>query len=91
LPLPRPSSKEAITAQHAEYADLLSRLTNANFRAGVTDFDGNKTSRGAFLTNLGLGGCAAYRLQLSLCLRASSAPALNSSNSWSGMDTPAQA
>lgn len=84
-------AKEAIAAQHAEYADLLSGLTDADFRAEVTDFDGNKTSRGAFLTNLVLAGCAAYRMQLFLYLKASSAPAINSSNLWSGVDTPAQA
>jgi hypothetical protein len=84
-------AKEAIAAQHAEYADLLAGLADADFRAEVTDFDGNKTSRGAFLTNLVLAGCAAYRMQLFLYLKASSAPAINSANLWSGMDTPAQA
>lgn len=49
------------------------------------------TSRGAFLTNLVLSGCAAYHMQLFLYLKAASAPALNSSNLWSGADSPAQA
>ncbi len=84
-------AKAAIAAQHAEYGDLLSGLTDADFRAEVTDFDGKKTSRGAFLTNLVLSGCAAYRMQLFLYLKASGAPAINSGNLWSGMDTPAQA
>ncbi|HQZ15912.1 MAG TPA: hypothetical protein PLD86_03465 [Vicinamibacteria bacterium] len=84
-------AKEAIAAQKTEYAELLSGLTDADFRAEVTDFDGNKTSRGAFLTNLVLAGCAAYRMQLFLNLKASSAPAINSSNLWSGMDMPTQA
>ena len=59
-------AKVAIAAQQAEYADLLSGLTDADFRTEVTDFDGKKTSRGAFLTNLVLGGCAAYRMRLFL-------------------------
>ena len=84
-------AKAAIAAQHGEYADLLSGLTDADFRAEVTDFDGKKTSRGAFLTNLVLSGCAAYRMQLFLYLKASCAPALNSSNLWSGVDSPTQA
>lgn len=84
-------AKAAIAAQHAEYADLLTGLTDADFRAEVTDFDGQKTSRGAFLTNLVLAGCAAYRMQLFLYLKASCAPAINSSNLWSGVDTPTQA
>lgn len=84
-------AREAIAAQHAEYADLLGELTEADIRAEVTDFDGNKTSRGAFLTNLVLAGCAAYRMQLFLYLKASSAPAINSANLWSGMDSPTQA
>lgn len=81
-------AKAAIAAQHQEYADLLSPLTDADFRAEVTDFDGNKTSRGAFLTNLVLAGCAAYRMQLFLYLKASCAPAINSANLWSGVDSP---
>lgn len=84
-------AKDAIAAQHTEYADLLAGLTEADFRAEVTDFDGNKTSRGAFLTNLVLGGCAAYRMQLFLYLKATSAPAINSANLWSGTDAPTQA
>ena len=84
-------ARDAIAAQRAEYADLLAELADADFRAEVTDFDGNKTSRGAFLTNLVLGGCAAYRMQLFLNLKASSAPAINSANLWSGMDMPTQA
>jgi hypothetical protein len=46
---------------------------------------------GAFLANLVLGGCAAYRMQLFLYLKASSAPTINSANLWSGMDSPTQA
>jgi hypothetical protein len=84
-------AKATIAGQQAEYADLLSGLTDADFRAEVTDFDGQKTSRGAFLTNLVLAGCAAYRMQLFLYLKASSAPALNSANLWSGVDSPTQA
>ena len=81
-------AKDAIAAQGREYADLLDGLTDADFRAEVTDFDGNRTSRGSFLTNLVLGGCAAYRMQLFLYLKATSAPEINSANLWSGMDTP---
>ena len=82
---------EAIAAHGTEYAELLEGLTDADFRAEVTDFDGKKTSRGNFLTNLVLGGCAAYRMQLFLYLKASSAPDINSANLWSGMDMPTQA
>ena len=81
-------AREAIAAQHAEYADLLGAVAEADLRAEVTDFDGNTTSRGAFLSNLVLAGCAAYRMQLFLYLKASSAPTLNSANLWSGTDMP---
>jgi hypothetical protein len=84
-------AKDAIAAQRAEYADLLANLADADFRAEVNDFEGNKTSRGAFLTNLVLSGCAAYRMQLFLYLKATSAPGINSANLWSGMDTPTPA
>jgi hypothetical protein len=84
-------AKAAIAAQHAEYAELLSGVSDADFRAEVTDFDGNRTSRGAFLTNLVLSGCAAYRMQLFLYLKASGTTTINSANLWSGKDMPAQA
>jgi len=84
-------ARDAIAAQRAEYSDLLAGLTDEDFRAEVTDFDGNKTSRGAFLANLVLGGCAAYRMQLYLYLKATSAPTINSANLWSGTDAPTQA
>ena len=84
-------ARDAIAAQRIEYAELLGELTDEDFRAEVTDFDGNKTSRGAFLANLVLGGCAAYRMQLFLYLKASSAPTINSANLWSGMDMAKQA
>jgi len=38
-----------------------------------------------------LSGCAAYRMQLFLYLRASSAPTINSGNLWNGVDAPTQA
>ena len=82
-------AKAAVAAQRDEYADLLAGLTDADFRAEVTDFDGNKTSRGNFLTNLVLAGCAAYRMQLFLYLKASCAPEINSANLWSGVEAPA--
>ena len=84
-------AKAAIATQRDEYAELLSGMTDADFRAEMTDFDGNKTSRGNFLTNLVLGGCAAYRMQLFLYLKASCAPEINSANLWSGKEAPAQA
>ncbi|MEO5763084.1 MAG: hypothetical protein ABIR28_12310 [Vicinamibacteria bacterium] len=79
---------DAIKAQHDVYADLLGGLTDETLRAEVTDFDGKKTSRGAFIVNLVLGGCAAYRMQLFLYLKASGCPTLDSANLWSGMDSP---
>ena len=77
----------AIAAQTDEYKSLLEGVSDADLRAEVTDFDGNKTSRGNFLTNLVLCGCAAYRMQLFLYLKSSCAPQLNSANLWSGVDS----
>ena len=79
----------AIGAQRDLYAPLLGNLPEAAFRAEVTDFEGNKTSRGAFIVNLVLGGSAAYRMQLFLYLKASGREELDSSNLWSGVDQAA--
>ena len=57
----------------------------------MIDFDGNTTSRGAFIVNLVLCGCAAYRTQLFLYLKASGQSHLNSGNLWSGVDATAPA
>lgn len=77
----------AVIADHpAMYARLLSGATNAQLRAEVDGFDGTKTSRGAFIVNLVLSGCAAYRTQLFLYLKAGGREELNSSNLWEGVD-----
>ena len=75
-----------IAGHHEEYAALLGDVPDAVLRAGFTDFDGNRTSRGAFLVNLVLCGCAAYRTQLFLYLKACGRRELNSSNLWLGVD-----
>jgi hypothetical protein len=79
----------AIEAQRDLYATLLGDLPESAFRAEVTDFEGNKTSRGAFIVNLVLCGSAAYRMQLFLYLKASGREDLDSSNLWSGVDQAA--
>src|SRR4029453_15921181 len=59
----------AIAAQSDTYAMLLSDLSDAAFRAPITMF-GRNTTRGAFIVNLVLCGCAAYRTQLFMYLKA---------------------
>lgn len=75
-----------IRAQHDWYATALAAVTDAALRSELVDFDGNRSSRGAFIVNLVLGGCVAYRTQLFLYLKACGHPQLNSSNLWSGVD-----
>src|SRR5262245_66286461 len=61
----------AAIADHTDaYATLLADVSDADLRAEVTGFDGSKTSRGALIINLALSGCAAYRMQLFLYLKA---------------------
>ena len=79
----------AIAAQSAEYASLLDDMTDADFRGEVGSFDGSTTSRGAFIVNLVLGGCAAYRTQLFLYLKACGREELSTMNLWTGVDAPA--
>jgi len=79
----------AIAAQAAEYAALLGDMTDADFRGEVKGFDGSTTSRGAFIVNLVLCGCAAYRTQLFLYLKACGREELGTVNLWVGVDAPA--
>jgi len=80
----------AAIAGHVDaYATLLKDVPDADFRGEVMGFDGNKTSRGAFIVNLVLCGCAAYRTQLFLYLKACGREELGTMNLWAGIDAPA--
>jgi hypothetical protein len=81
----------AIAAQKDVYASVLGGMSDADFRGEVSSFDGSKTSRGALIVNLVLGGCAAYRTQLFLYLRACGRDDIGTSNLWAGVDAPAPA
>ena len=80
----------AIAAQHDEYASLLESASDADFRVEV-DSMGKKMSRGSILVNLVLCGCAAYRTQLFLYLKACGREELGTMNLWAGIDPPAAA
>jgi hypothetical protein len=80
----------AIAAHKDEYATLLGGMSDADFRAEV-DMFGSKTSRGAFIVNMVLCGCAAYRTQLFLYLKACGREELSTMNLWGGMDAPPKA
>jgi hypothetical protein len=77
----------AIAAQHDEYASLLGAVSDADFRTEV-DSMGGKVSRGSTLVNLVLCGCAAYRTQLFLYLKACGREELGTMNLWAGVDAP---
>jgi hypothetical protein len=78
----------AIAAQADAYAALLADVSDADLRAEI-DMWGEKTSRGAFLVNMVLCGCAAYRTQLFLYLKACGREELSTWNLWAGVDAPA--
>jgi hypothetical protein len=79
----------AIAAHTDAYATLLAGVTDADFRVEVDSFDGGKTSRGALIVNLVLCGCAAYRTQLFVYLKACGREELGTMNLWAGTDAPA--
>ena len=78
----------AIGKQSAEYPRLLGEWSDADFRGEIEMF-GRKSSRAAFLLELVLGGCAAYRTQLFCYLKSCGRDELNTMNLWQGIDTPA--
>lgn len=79
----------AIAAQRDEYAALLGGMSDADFKREVKNFDGSMTSAGAFIVNLVLCGCAAYRTQLFVYLKACGREELGTVNLWMGVDAPA--
>jgi hypothetical protein len=79
----------AIAAQHDSYASLLGDMTDADLRTKSMAADGSTTTKGASLVNAVLCGCAAYRTQLFLYLKASGREELGTMNLWAGLDAPA--
>lgn len=75
-------------ASHPDtYASLLADVSDAALRAEV-DLFGEKATLGAQLVKWVLSGCAAYRMQVFLYLKASGREELNTMNLWSGIDPP---
>lgn len=81
---------DALAAHSQEYATLLGGMADADFRGEIEMF-GEKASRGAFIVNMVLCGCAAYRTQLFLYLKACGREELNTMNLWAGVDAPPEA
>jgi hypothetical protein len=78
----------AIQKQSGIYADLLGGFSEADFREGIDLFGSGKSSRGAVIVNMVLCGCAAYRTQLFIYLKACGREELNTMNLWGGVDAP---
>jgi len=78
----------AIERQKNMYAELIGGFSDADFRGEIDLFGGGKSSRGSVIINLVLAGCAAYRTQLFLYLKACGRDELNTMNLWGGADAP---
>ncbi len=77
----------AVLASHLdEYGRIVGAMSDQDFRASMTGFDGQPTTRGAFIVYLVLGGCAAYRTQLFLYLKSCGREELTTVNLWAGVD-----
>ena len=81
---------DALRAQSDIYATLLGEWSDDDFRTEIEMF-GDRSSRGAIVVNMVLGGCAAYRTQLFLYLKSCGRHELGTMNLWAGMDQPPQA
>jgi hypothetical protein len=77
----------AIAAHSDQYATLLGSMSDADFRTEIEMF-GRKTTKGAFIVNSILCGCAAYRTQLFCYLKSCGRDELNTMNLWAGVDAP---
>jgi hypothetical protein len=78
----------AIQKHSGIYADLLGGFSDADLRGTIDPFGMGKTSRGSFIVNMVLSGCAAYRTQLFLYLKSCGREELNTMNLWGGVDAP---
>jgi len=77
----------AIAAHTDRYPALLADVSDADFRVEIEMF-GDRSTRGAFIVNQVLCGCAAYRTQLFLYLKACGREELGTMNLWAGVDAP---
>lgn len=75
----------AIEAQKNSYAALIEAFSESDFRTEIEMFYRN-SSRGAMIVNMVLCGCAAYRAQLFLYLKACGRDDLGTLNLWVGAD-----
>ena len=80
----------ALDAQKDEYAALLGDMSDEDFRRAIEMF-GSRTTVGAFLVNMVIGGHAAYRTQLFLYLKSCGREELSTMNLWAGVDAPVPA
>ena len=80
----------ALKEQKETYAALLHDMPDEEFRKPFELF-GTAGSKGAFIVNMVLGGCAAYRTQLFLYLKSCGRDELSTLNLWQGIDAPAPA
>jgi hypothetical protein len=78
----------AIGQQMDDYPALLAGVSDADLRTEIEMF-GGKATRGVFIVNQVLCGCAAYRTQLFLYLKACGREELSTMNLWAGVDAPA--
>jgi len=78
----------AIAGHRDIYAAQLGEMSDEDFRTEIEVF-GQKLSRGSFIVNMVLSGCAAYRTQLFLYLKACGREELSTMNLWAGVDAPA--
>ena len=76
-----------LAKQADEYKQLLADVPDEAFRKEIEIF-GVKSSAGAFIVNMVIGGCAAYRTQLFCYLKACGRSELNTMNLWAGIDQP---
>jgi len=77
----------SLESHSAQYAALLGEYTEADFQGQVSLF-GPPATRGRLIAELVLGGCAAYRTQLFLYLKACGREELSTYDLWQGIDAP---
>jgi hypothetical protein len=79
----------AVIAKHKDtYESLLAGVSDEDFQKDI-DLLGNRTTRGAYIIKWILCGCAMYRTQLFLYLKACGREELTSMNLFMGVDAPA--
>jgi hypothetical protein len=76
--------------REVEFKEVMDKFTDEELAKVINMHGQGEKTKGAYLIDSALRNLSAYKMQLFLYIKASGNTAINSSNLWGGIDTPAK-